>query len=65
MMTFLIRCATWALIGWLVSMNPVVTASARRALAGWRAAWKIEAPACGARAYGLLIRTTDCEVETE
>jgi hypothetical protein len=43
----------------------VVTASARRAVAGWRAAWKIEAPACGARAYGLLIRTTDCEVETE
>ena len=28
-------------------------------------ALKIEAPACGARAYGLLIRTTDCEVETE
>ena len=44
MLTLLIRCATWMLIAWLVSMNPVVTAHARRAVAGWRAAWKVEAP---------------------
>ncbi|HEX5531128.1 MAG TPA: hypothetical protein VFZ82_16290 [Methylomirabilota bacterium] len=50
MTAFLIRCATWALIGWLVSTNPVVTTHARRAVAGWRAAWKVEAPACGVRA---------------
>ena len=33
MLTLLIRCATWMLIAWLVSMNPVVTAHARRAVA--------------------------------
>jgi hypothetical protein len=65
MLTLLIRCATWMLIAWLVSMNPVVTAHARRAVAGWRAAWKVEAPTCGVRAYGLLVRPSDCEGETE
>jgi len=65
MMAFLIRCATWALIGWLVGTNPVVTAHARRAAAGWRAAWKIEAPTCGVRAYGLLFRAGDCETDAE
>ena len=65
MMTLLIRCATWALIGWLVCMNPVVAAGARRAMAGWRAAWTIDPPTCGVRTYGLLVRTSDCETETE
>ncbi|HET8530338.1 MAG TPA: hypothetical protein VFO08_04265 [Methylomirabilota bacterium] len=64
MMTFLIRCATWALIGWLVSTNPVVTAHAPRGN-GWRAAWRIEAPTCGVRAYGLLFRAGDCETDAE
>ena len=65
MTAFLIRCATWALIGWLVSTSPVVTAHARRAVAGWRAAWKVEAPACGVRAYGLLFRAGECEADAE
>ena len=64
-LSFLIRCATWALIGWLLSMNPVVTAHARRAADGWRAAWRVEAPTCGVRAYGLLFRSGDCEGEAE
>jgi hypothetical protein len=65
MTTFLLRCATWALIGWLVGTNPVVTAHARLAVTGWRAAWRIEAPACGVRAYGLLFRAGDCETDAE
>jgi hypothetical protein len=65
MMAFLIRCATWVLIGWLVCMNPVVTAHARRAVAGWQAAWRVEAPTCGVRAYGLLFRAGDCEPDAE
>ena len=65
MRAFLIRCATWALIGWLVSTNPVVTTHAHRAVAGWRAAWKVEAPACGVRAYGLLFRAGECEADAE
>ncbi len=65
MLTFLIRCATWVLIGWLLSMNPVVTAHARHAVAGWRSAWRIEAPTCGVRAYGLLFRTNDCETDAQ
>jgi hypothetical protein len=65
MLTFLIRCATWALIAWLVSMNPVVTAHARHAVAGWHAAWKIEAPTCGVRAYGLLFRANDCDTDAQ
>ena len=51
--------------GWLLTMNPVVTAHARHAVAGWRAAWRIEAPTCGVRAYGLLFRANDCETEVQ
>ena len=65
MTTFLIHCATWARIGWLVSTNPVVTAHAHRAVAGWRAARKIEAPACGVRADGLLFHAGDCQTDAE
>jgi hypothetical protein len=65
MMAFLIRGATWLLVGWLLSMNPVVTAHAHRAVVGWRAAWKIEAPTCGIRAYGLLFRVNDCETDAQ
>ena len=54
-----------ALIAWLVSMNPVVTAHARHAVAGWHAAWKIEAPTCGVRAYGLLFRANDCDTDAQ
>jgi len=64
-LSFLVRCATWALIGWLLSLNPVVTAHARRAVEGWRAAWRVEAPTCGVRAYGLLFRGRECEGEAE
>jgi hypothetical protein len=64
-LTILIRCATWVLIGWLVSTNPVVAAHARHAVAGWRAAWKVESPICGVRAYGLLFRANDCETDAE
>jgi hypothetical protein len=46
-------------------MNPVVTAHARHAVAGWRAAWRIEAPTCGVRAYGLLFRANDCETDDQ
>ena len=65
MSTFLIRCATWMLIAWLVSMNPVVTVHAHRAVAGWRAAWKVESPTCGVRSYGLLFRASDCETDAQ
>lgn len=65
MITFLIRCATWMLIAWLVSMNPVVTVHARHAVAGWRAAWKVESPICGVRSYGLLFRASDCEPDAQ
>ena len=43
----------------------VVTTHAHRAVAGWRAAWKVEAPACGVRAYGLLFRAGECEADAE
>ncbi len=63
MTAFLIRCATWALIGWMLSTHPVVATTTRRAVDGWQAAWRVEAPTCGVRAYGLLFRTSDCEPE--
>ena len=63
MTSFLIRCATWALLAWLATMHPAVPAGARRAADGWRAAWKVEAPECGVRAYGLLFRSNDCEAD--
>jgi hypothetical protein len=65
MTTFLIRCATWAPTAWPVGTSSVVTAHARRAVAGWRAAWKIEPPACGVHAYRLLFRAGDCETDAE
>ena len=46
-------------------MNPAVTAHVRRAVAGWRAAWRVEAPTCGGRAHGLLFRAGDCEPDGE
>jgi hypothetical protein len=58
--TLLIRCAIWALIGWLLSLHPAVSGRARHALSDWRSAWKVEAPACGVRAYGLRFRADDC-----
>lgn len=61
--TFLLRCAIWALVGWLLSLHPAVPARARHALSEWRSAWKVEAPTCGVRAYGLLFRSDDCDTD--
>jgi hypothetical protein len=63
MTAFLIRCATWALLGWLATTHPAVPLHVRHATDEWRAAWKVESPACGPRAYGLLFRSADCDSE--
>jgi hypothetical protein len=63
MMRFLVRCATWAAIGWLLSLHPAVPAGARHVISEWRNAWKVETPACSVRAYGMLFRSDDCDTD--
>lgn len=54
--TFLIRCAVWALLAWAVWSQPVVKNRAPDYRAAWAAAWRVDAGDCDAKAYGLLFR---------
>ena len=60
--TFLIRCATWALLGWIVWSQPIVRTRAREYRAAWIDAWRVDHGECDVRAYGLLFKST-CDVD--